>query len=292
MSVSKTIEPFLQKYPSWVYFSGAGSRMLAKNNWNSGIKKNIPQHYKDFYRTWKKGPQEHIHSKVSSAKFRKDEWGEIHPIQNPRIHVVYPAEFHDGMWGGEGVIKGLLAQPPQRHRSFLHPMPKYWWPKLLEGAVYSEILNKHIEMVMTERAIKLVDEAEGFDNYILKTPVNEIYAWKLLKLKREMLLQLCSKDNFAGRAAAGQIDVYEKYNEFIVNDEQADWTGLTLQEAIKKQIIIENIKRESGKVQMKMKYRKELIQHLQDGGAEELEYELQSDGEKKGLFDGVKKMFK
>ena len=44
----------------------------------------------------------------------------------------------------------------------------------------------------------LVDEAYGFDNYIMKTEVNEIYAWKLLKLKREMLLKLVDKDNFAG----------------------------------------------------------------------------------------------
>ena len=43
-----------------------------------------------------------------------------------------------------------------------------------------------------------MDEANGFDNYILKTAVNEIYAWKLLKLKREMLLKLCDKNNFAG----------------------------------------------------------------------------------------------
>ena len=44
----------------------------------------------------------------------------------------------------------------------------------------------------------LVDEAQGFDNYLLSTPVNEVYAWKLLRLKREILLTLADKDNFAG----------------------------------------------------------------------------------------------
>ena len=52
--------------------------------------------------------------------------------------------------------------------------------------------------VMYDVALNLVDEAEGFDNYLLNTPVNEIYAWKLLKLKREILIQLNNKDNFAG----------------------------------------------------------------------------------------------
>ena len=49
MSYSKAIEPFIQKYPSWVYFTGVGGRMLKENNWNTGIKKNIPKHYKVDY---------------------------------------------------------------------------------------------------------------------------------------------------------------------------------------------------------------------------------------------------
>jgi len=290
MSVSKTIEPFLQKYPSWVYFSAAGGRMLAKQSWNTGIKKNIPKHYKDFYQTWRIGPQEHIHSRVSAAKFKKDEWGEIQPVQNPRIQVVYPKQFHEGLWGGEGVVKGLQARPPKKHRSFLHPVPKFWWPRLLEGAVYSEVLNMHIEMLVTERGVRLVDEANGFDNYILKTPVNEIYAWNLLKLKREILLRLCFKDNFAGRD--GGADIYEKYAEFAVSLEQADWTGLTLQEAIKKQLAIERNKKESEKVPLKMRYREELIHLLNEGHLEDVEYGIGPQKEEKSFMGGVKKFFK
>ena len=44
--VSKALEPFVQQYPSWVYFSGAGTRMLKEQNWNKGIKRQIPRHYK------------------------------------------------------------------------------------------------------------------------------------------------------------------------------------------------------------------------------------------------------
>lgn len=288
--VSRALEPFIHEYPSWVYFTSAGGRMLRDKAWNKGVKKNIPRHYKDFYFTWRKGPQEHIHSRPTSARFEKDEWGEIHPVQNPRIYVIYPDKFHEGLWGGEGVIKALLERPKGRHRSFLHPPAKYLWPQLLEGVVYSEILDKHIDMVMTQRGVNLVDEAKGFDNYILNTPVNEIYAWKLLKLKREMLLKLCEKDNFAG--VNGKTDVYDKYHEHAVPHEQADWTGLTLQEAIKKQLAIDRSKAEESTVPYKSVYRKELLDLLKDGHLEELDVDLVTEKKDPGILGGFKKLFK
>merc|ERR1719245_2168973 len=115
---------------------------------------------------------------------------------------------------------------------------------------------------MTLRGIKLVDEAKGFDNYILNTPVNEIYAWKLLKLRREMLLELCDKENFAGRG--GLVDVYEKYQEHKVLQDEADWFGLTLQEAIRKQLVIERIKMEESVIPQKQMFREELFMQLRD----------------------------
>ena len=31
-------------------------------------------------------------------------------IISSRVYVVYPDEFHNGLWGGEGVIKGMLKR--------------------------------------------------------------------------------------------------------------------------------------------------------------------------------------
>jgi len=74
MSYSKAIEPFIQKYPSWVYFTGVGGRMLKENNWNTGIKKNIPKHYKvhnhipdEFWRVRGKGDLIWIWSLVETS---------------------------------------------------------------------------------------------------------------------------------------------------------------------------------------------------------------------------------
>ncbi len=74
-----------------------------------------------------------------------------------------------------------------------------------------------------------MDEAKGLDQYLLSTAVNEIYAWRLLKLKRELLLALENKDDFARyHVQRGGVDLYEKYAAFAVPHEQADWTGLTM----------------------------------------------------------------
>jgi hypothetical protein len=32
------------------------------------------------------------------------------------VYVVYPDEFHNGLWGGEGVVKGMLKRQAQRKR--------------------------------------------------------------------------------------------------------------------------------------------------------------------------------
>jgi len=290
MSASKTIEPFIHNYSHWIKYSGVGARALGIQGWNTGVKKNIPRHYMNFYLQWKKGPQEHIHSVPNKANFEMDEWGEIKPVQNPRIYVVYPDHFHEGLWGGEGVIKGLKARPVTRHRSFVPPAAKYWWPKLFTGVVHSEILGTRIEMVMTERGLRLVDEAYGFDNYIMKTEVNEIYAWKLLKLKREMLLKLVDKDNFAG----GKTDIYDKYNEYAVPHEVADWTGLTLQEAIGKQLAIDREKVEEDTIPFKSQYRQELVHLLRSGHLEEIDPELtlEESDSKGGVMTKIKNVFK
>lgn len=278
MDKSQRVAKYLRfaHHPS-VYRSKAGTRLIINDFWNKGLKKDFPQHYKDFYRTWSRGPQTHIHSKPNLAKFEKDEWGEIFPVQNPKITVIYPEEFHNGLWGGEGVIKGRKANKEGRHRSFKIPPGKYWWPDLFEGVIYSEVLDVHLDMVMTMRGARLVDEAKGFDNYILTTPVNEVYALRLLKLKREILLALCDKDNFSSKAHKLGPRIYEKYQQFIVPKEVADWTGLALHEAKKKQMILNSMVREKNIVPDKLKYRQELLHLLRSGYLDDVDFELLDD---------------
>jgi len=285
------------RYPIEVMASGAGKRVIYKDIWNHGLRKNMPQHFKDYHNLWRLGPQEHVHSRPKQATFEKDEWGEIYPVQNPRIYVIYPDKFHDGLWGGEGVIKGMLKRKDGNHRNFTPPPAKYWWPHLLEGVVYSEVLDKHIELICTKRGIRLVDEAAGFDKYLLTTPVNEVYATGLLRIKREILLALSDKESFTTKAG-GRSNVYDKYQEWVVGKEEADWHGLTLDEAKLKQARIEAEQKELETVPDKMRYRKELVEMLRSGKMDDIDLELvddhgqESKGGIQGVLGGITNVFK
>ena len=201
--------------------------------------------------------------------------------------------FHKGLWGGEGVIKGLLKREDGNHRNFKAPPAKYWWPTLFEGVVYSEILDKHMEIVCTKRGIRLVDECAGFDKYLLSTPVNEVYATGLMRIKREILLALADKERFTTKAG-GKIGVYDKYQEWAVGQEEADWHGLSMDEAKKKQAVIESRQLEAEIVPDKVKYRKELVELLRTGQLDEMDMELAENelSDKGGFFGGITKAFR
>ena len=191
------------------------------------LEERLPTHYMEFYKEWKKGPSPAVHGQERKEKFEKNEHGVVIPVQNVRIPVLYPEEFHKGLWGGEGVVKGLLENPPTRHKpDYKPPKETYWWPRLHIGVVFSEVLNKHIKVTMTKRAQNLIDQSYGLDFYLLKTPVNEIYCHMGLKLKREILLALVRNQELISS------DVYTKYEEFKVPEEVALWHGLPWKEAV------------------------------------------------------------
>lgn len=84
-------------------------------------------------------------------------------IRDRPIPVVYPHQSHLGIWGGEGVIDGLVKKG-----KFRSPVPKFWVPSLHRSVVYSEILDKYFSVVVTVKALRLIDEFHGLDSYLLK----------------------------------------------------------------------------------------------------------------------------
>lgn len=81
----------------------------------------------------------------------------------------YPKEMHDGLWGGEGVIQGTVKKGKWRS-----PVPRYWSPTLFRSVVYSEILDTYFSVTVTERALRLIDEHHGLDNYLLTVRLDRI----------------------------------------------------------------------------------------------------------------------
>merc|ERR1712173_304349 len=110
------------------------------------------------------------------------------------------------------------------------------------------------------RGVRLVDEAAGFDSYLLSTPVNEVYATGLLRLKRELLLALAQPGLLPD-------SVQRKYEKFRESFEEADWHGLTMQEARLKQSRINAKIEEAKKIPDKVVFRKQLVEELREAAS-------------------------
>lgn len=67
----------------------------------------------------------------------------------------------------------VCGEKQQRSPRFLPPqlskrVKKVWKPQLFQRELYSEILDTRFTVTVTMRTLDLIDEAYGFDFYILK----------------------------------------------------------------------------------------------------------------------------
>jgi large subunit ribosomal protein L28 len=171
--------------------------------------------------------------------------------------VVYPKEADEGLWGGEGVVKGFL-----KYRKFYgHYTPKYWFPTLLKTTVYSEILDKYLKVVVTKRTLRLIDDAYGFDHYILNTPVQDLRSQLGLNLRRMMLVALVKRDFHLNDPQKRDM-VYNKFKQYEVPLEEAEWFGLTTAQAITRQKVIEAYQNQTQP--LKIKFAAELVEKLKE----------------------------
>lgn len=99
--------------------------------------------------------------------------------------------------------------------AFLFSVAKLWFPNLLQTVIYSEILDKHLSITCTRKTLALIDENHGFDNYILRTPEQDLKSQLALGLKRKMLIALAKQDYHEGNEVKKNY-VNEKYKDFVV----------------------------------------------------------------------------
>lgn len=122
----------------------------------------LPKAYQKFYYEWHE-PASPVHYIPKAGKYERDDsTGIVKPIQNVAIPLMYPKEFQRYLMGGEAIVKGF--RKTLRKRRF----PHFWIPNLHRQAVYSEIMNKHMEVTMTDRVIHLIHHYQGFDEYIMQ----------------------------------------------------------------------------------------------------------------------------
>jgi len=216
----------------------------------------LPEHYKKFYFEWKCTPKTPIHYIAEEGNFKLNKDGQVEVVQNVPLPLKVPREAHEGLWGGEAIVKGFIKRYPTKRR-----MPHYWVPTLKKTVVYSEILNRYMRINVTERALKLIDQHYALDAYILETPPADLVSELALRLRRDMLLALvnetCYPDNPTKKS-----EILEKYKRHIIPVEEAEWYGLTLHEANKKQ---RKIEAEDNVIKpLKDQFRQEFLVYLQE----------------------------
>lgn len=190
-------------------------------------------------------------------------------FENVPIPLKFPKEMDKGLWGGEAVVQGFVKEKLKRRR-----MPKFWVPELKRSIVYSEILNKYMSVTVTERTLSLIDKHYGFDNYILETPVQDLKSQLALDIRRHMLLALANKEGHHEDPEKQQ-KVFEKYQKFAIPKEEAEWFGLSMREAIKKQRILEEGKK---RVPLKHEYRRKFIEELKAHKESESIFQISGEG--------------
>ncbi|EYC31891.1 hypothetical protein Y032_0003g1288 [Ancylostoma ceylanicum] len=224
----------------------------------------LPEHYTKRYWDNLLRDAKPVHYRPPTSRFYWD------PVRNVEVEaenypllVLYPPEADHGLWGGEGVVKGWKESRPYTKKKVLprHWVPRLYFPTVRKTILYSEILDKHMEITVTERALRLIDQHFGLDYYILRTPEIDLASKLGNRLKREMLLALANETYYPEDEERHDY-IKSKYAEFVIPAEEADWVGLDLNEAARKQ---QELEEQRIPVPLKFKFERELVARLHAG---------------------------
>ncbi|XP_060116541.1 large ribosomal subunit protein bL28m [Heteronotia binoei] len=224
-----------------------------------GIYARLPEHYLRALREDEKAPPPAVHWRPQERPRELDPaTGRRRRVQDVPLPIYYPPASQEGLWGGEGWVSGFRYANDNK----LSPrVKKVWKPQLFFRQLYSEILDRRLTITVTMRTLDLIDAAFGFDFYILKTPKAELCSKLGMDLKRTMLLRLARRDPaLHPNDPAKREAIYEKYKEFVIPVEEAEWVGLSLEEAVEKQ----RLREKKDAVPLFRVYIEELVQQLQE----------------------------
>lgn len=228
--------------------------------WNTGIRSRFPEHYKQYWVELYSREPIPVHYRKDNRKYDVDEFGIRRKVYNRPIPVFYNKMSDEGLWGGEGLVIGVRTRKNDEKKP---RTPRIWKPRLYRQVFYSEILDKHMFINVTRRTLNLVDEAYGFDSYILKTHPVDLRSRLGMMLKKQMLLALAN-ETLCPTDAEKRERIISKYQEYIVPVEQAEWLGLTMQEAEEKQRKLEEQEEIDNVQPLKYLYAQQLIKDIQD----------------------------
>lgn len=219
------------------------SQLLTDPKIKYSIYDRLPAFWKEDYET----PDPNVHQDFKTGYLRpqfKGLWEEIEGtpkrVENIEVEIKFCKEAENGLWGGETIVHGYRYPKNGKKRRC---NKWYWRPILLNKTMYSEILDRNITTTFTPRTLDLIDEAYGFDFFILKTHIKVLRKFGS-GLKREMLLKLANHEQeLYPKNKNMRETIFNKYKEYAIDSDRASWVGLSLQEAMMKQW---NIEKEQG----------------------------------------------
>lgn len=195
---------------------------------NKAIKR-LPAQYLKYYEELQK-PEARVHDSAPETKYldynQDPESGFIYRVPDQPIPVFRPEQSQVGLWGGVGCVKGF-SKPKfnkPRHTNF-------WAPTLERHLLYSDILDIHIDVVVTKRTLELIDHYHGLDSYILSTRDQDLHSKLGVSLKHKMMVALAKQD-YHHQDETKRKYVTEKYKNFVMPLEEAEWHGLSVYQAI------------------------------------------------------------
>jgi len=233
------------------------------------IKYQIYNRLPAFWRKDYETPDPNVHQDFKTGYIRpqfKGFWEEVEGrpkrVENVEIEIKFCSEAENGLWGGETIVHGYKYPKNGKKRR----CNKWSWrPIVINKTMYSEILNRNITTTFTPRTLDLIDEAYGFDFFILKTHIKVLRTFGS-ELKREMLMKLANyEQELYPNNKEMQEKIFNKYKEYAVDKEQASWVGLSLKEAMRKQWEIEKLQKIDEPKPLLDLYTEQLISELKAG---------------------------
>ena len=110
------------------------------------------------------------------------------------IFYVFPSKFHH--MSSESfnklqtdLIHFAYAQLPSFHRT-----KRVWKPNVVKKKYYSQILEQTMRFEFSTHALRCIDKAGGFDNYIINTKDKWLHSRTAIELKKLMLEVLKCKE--------------------------------------------------------------------------------------------------
>lgn len=209
----------------------------------------LPKPYLDYLEK-SSAPSERVIDSPPETKYldydQDHQTGYVYRKPDQPIHYVKPACSEKALWGGLALVEGFEKPKKLKPR-----IARMWYPTTEKHTFYSEILDLHINVEVTDRTLELIDKHLGFDNYILETRVQDLGSELGRRLQRKMLLALAKETREY---------IKDKYKDHIRPLDEIEWHGLKEAEAITKLRVMRIA--ESIEPPLKLTYARQLIESL------------------------------